>query len=132
MKRTISILILSSVLTLVLATAQSCSVTTNTATRNEDTYQRKSEIEIRNTTFRVIQTMGKHEGLASDSNFDIVKIITNDEIIYDDKKLSGKWVLVDTYTYTTVKERVKTVPVFIPYKQYKEAIENGYHFSIYD
>lgn len=62
--------------------------------------------------FEIFQTLNKYEALARTRNFDVVKIVTENETYYDGKKLSGKFHLIDTYTYVTVENNIKTIPVY--------------------
>lgn len=60
----------------------------------------------------IFQTLSKYEALACTSDWKVVKVITSEDVYYDGKSLSGTYVLVDTYTYETKDERIKTVPVY--------------------
>lgn len=68
---------------------------------------------------KIIQTQSPFEGLAFTPKYDIVKIRTITDEIYDGKRMKGRFVRVDTYTYQTNEGYFKTVPVFVPKKDYK-------------
>ena len=72
----------------------------------------------------VFQTLSRNEALCIETSLyssnDVYKIITESNLLYDGQVISGTWVLVDTYTYETKDERIKTVPVFMPLSEYKE------------
>ena len=53
----------------------------------------------------------------------VYKIVTETNILYDGQIIGGRWVLVDTYTYETKDERIKTVPVLMPLSEYKAALK---------
>ncbi|MGM9754004.1 MAG: hypothetical protein ACI3ZK_08165 [Candidatus Cryptobacteroides sp.] len=50
-------------------------------------------------------------------------IVTNTNILYDGQVVEGTWVLVDTYTYETKNNNIKTVPVLMPLSEYKAALK---------
>ena len=89
-------------------------------------------VEIRNCTFEVVQTLDPSIGLAWDSDLHPVLIVRKDQMIYDRKKITDKWALTGLYTYTNKQGDLKTVPVFISFKDYTAAIEGGHHYEIYD
>ena len=84
---------------------------------------------------RIIQTITPNEGLASTPEYDVVKVQTITEKLYDGKQMKGTFILVDTYTYTTINGVIKTIPVFVPaqeLKKYKKAsrypvLKNGHY-----
>lgn len=91
-----------------------------------------SGIQTVNLDMKVFQTLTKHSALArtrGDGHYiyigDVVKIISESSIMYDDLIFKGKFVLVDTYTYTTTNDKVKTVPVYMPYPEYKVLVNSG-------
>lgn len=69
---------------------------------------------------KVFQTLSKTEALARTSDFDVVKVIILDDLVYDGKEYSGVFVLVDTYTYTTREDIQKTVPVYMRRSDYRK------------
>ena len=72
---------------------------------------------------KVFQTLSRNEALCTQegsNSIDVYKIVTETNILYDGQIIGGTWVLVDTYTYETKDERIKTVPVFMPLSEYKE------------
>lgn len=68
---------------------------------------------------KIMQTLDKNSALAYvkdkyGSYFgDLVKIITEKDMYYDDLVVQGYFVLVSTYTYIAKSEIQKTVPVYI-------------------
>ena len=60
----------------------------------------------------VFQTLSDHEALAMDKNFFVIKLISSTETYYDKKRINGTFVFVDTYTYETKDQGLKTVPVY--------------------
>ena len=64
----------------------------------------------------IFQALNSHEALARTddiTNLIVVKLITTEDTFYDGKRLSGTFIMVDTYTYESKQETIKTVPVFI-------------------
>jgi len=95
----------------------SCSVFTPTYT----TYSTpKSDISKTDTylTLKVFQTFDKGSALAMTESFDVVKIISSIDTYYDGKRLAGRFILVDTYTYMNNENQYKTVPVFVAKDEY--------------
>ena len=43
---------------------------------------------------------------------------TAEDTFYDGKRISGSYIMVDTYTYENKLETIKTVPVFIKVNEY--------------
>ena len=73
----------------------------------------------------IFQAINSHEALATTSrepNSIVVKLITSEDTYYDGKRVSGTFVMVDTYTYENKQEITKTVPVFIKVSEYKSPI----------
>ena len=71
----------------------------------------------------IFQAVNSHEALATtgrELNSIVVKLITSEDTYYDGKKVSGTYIMVDTYTYENKQEIIKTVPVFIKVSEYKE------------
>ena len=71
----------------------------------------------------IFQAVNSHEALATtgrELNSIVVKLITSEDTYYDGKKVSGTFIMVDTYTYENKQEITKTVPVFIKVSEYKE------------
>lgn len=69
---------------------------------------------------KVVQTLSPHSALArtkGDGTYsyigDMVKVVSETSLMYDNFVFKGRFVLVDTYTYTTTAETEKTVPVYI-------------------
>ena len=69
---------------------------------------------------RIFQALNSHEALAtsSDNTNIVVKLITTEDTFYDGKRVSGTYIMVDTYTYENKLETIKTVPVFIKVSEY--------------
>lgn len=74
---------------------------------------------------KVFQTLSNTSALAFTDNYNVVRIESAETLLYDGLKLSGTFVLIDTYTYTTEKEVVKTVPVYIMRSEYKRIIRQN-------
>ncbi|MBQ6101018.1 MAG: hypothetical protein IJK36_02600 [Bacteroidales bacterium] len=73
----------------------------------------------------IFQAVNSHEALATTShelNSIVVKLITSEDTYYDGKKVSGTFIMVDTYTYENKQNTIKTVPVFIKASEYKTPI----------
>ncbi len=71
---------------------------------------------------KVLQTLSKTEALVvpnSQYNTNVYKVITSNEMLYDGIVIRGWYVLIDTYTYVTVKDLQKTVPVYISLNDYR-------------
>ena len=64
--------------------------------------------------------MNSQEALATsvDNNNIVVKLITTEDTFYDGKRVSGTYIMVDTYTYENKLETIKTVPVFIKVSEF--------------
>ena len=69
---------------------------------------------------KVFQTLSEHEALAFTERYDVVKFISDSEIIYDGKKINGYYVLMGTYSYETKDGVVKTVPVYMLRSEYRK------------
>ena len=69
---------------------------------------------------RIFQAMNSHEALATsvENNNIVVKLITTEDTFYDGKKVTGTYIMVNTYTYENKLETIKTVPVFIKVSEY--------------
>ena len=50
----------------------------------------------------------------------IIKIITNEEIYYDGKQITGYFIMTDTYSYITRDSIPRTVPVYIRNDEYRK------------
>lgn len=88
-------------------------------------YNQNTNSSLKTLSLRIFQTLNEHEALAFTRSYDVVKIIANSDIYFDDKKLYGDFKLVDTYNYITTKGVKKTVPV------YKCIGESSYDFYNY-
>ena len=75
-------------------------------------------------SLKIFQTLDDTSALCHDANHDIVKVIIKDQLLYDGLTMYGTFVLIDTYRYVTVKDVVKTVPVYMPLDDYIELQES--------
>lgn len=80
--------------------------------------------------YRVMQTLNPHLVLAIDNRAVENKLIiaiqtaSRSNPMYDEQIISGRFVMVDTFTYETTRDRYgrttrKTVPLVVPEKDYK-------------
>lgn len=76
--------------------------------------------EYRSLSVTIFQTLNKNEALALTPNYDVVKIVSYDDIFYDGKKIRGYFVLIDTYSYENMQNVIKTVPVYMNKKEYSK------------
>lgn len=94
----------------------------------KESLSRKDNINSQKTTLhlKVFQTINSELALALTNNFDTlepsdcVAIYSRDIVLYDGRGIQGKFVLVDTYTYNSKTSIQKTVPVFMPWKEYRK------------
>lgn len=102
----------------ILCTLSSCSLLNRTTLSNA-TIGDKCHLNV-----TIFQAINSHEALAKglENNSIVVKLITSEDTFYDGKKISGTYVMVDTYTYENKLETIKTVPVFIKVSEYKVPI----------
>lgn len=117
MKRILVILVVISVFCLF-----SCDATQYT-TDEAKTVEEKLEdgVEVTHLSVKIFQTfVMENAALARDEDWAVVKLVSDEEMYYDDKKVEGDFVLIDTYTYETKDERLKTVPVYMRYSEYKK------------
>lgn len=70
-------------------------------------------------TLTVIQTLDDNSALCLTQNYDIVKLEVLDRMLYDGLVITDGFVLTGTYRYVTVKDIVKTVPVYVTYDDYR-------------
>ena len=95
-------------------------------------YSMRNNINAEETYLRgtVMQTLDKGSALVtvktSEYHTSIVKIVSENEEFYDDKSISGYYVRIGTYSYITVKDVRKTVPVYILKSEYKPEYKNLY------
>ncbi|GEM_PF-5181424 len=101
----------------VLACLCSCSVQTRM-------YSKYSNVPKEYLSLKVLQTLDENSALCTDANFNVVKVIIKDKLLYDGLPIYGTFVLVDTYRYITVKNVAKTVPVYMPFEDYVELMES--------
>ena len=102
----------------------SCGVVTNTSSiSNPNTIGTKLGDRC-NLKLKVFQTLSRSEALCTQEgsySLDVYNIVTNTNILFDGQVVGGTWVLVDTYTYETKDNNIKTVPVLMPLSEYKDA-----------
>ena len=79
----------------------------------------------------VLQTLDKGAALVTiktgEYRTSTVKVVSENDVFYDDKSISGTYVRIGTFTYTTVKDVRKTVPVYILKSEYKPEYKNLYY-----
>ena len=102
----------------------SCSVLSTSSTG----FQVKYPSGTRYLDVKILQTLSKHSALAylkgQYGNYygDLIKIVTEKDMYYDDLIVQGYFVLVSTYSYTTNAGYQKTVPVYIKLSEYREIV----------
>ena len=67
----------------------------------------------------IFQTIAPGEGLVR-YDWKVVKVKSKTDVYYDGKSLWGPYKMTGTYQYTTVKDFVKTVPVYVKKSEYKK------------
>lgn len=102
----------------------SCGVSTSSLTRPDHfILNRATSIS----DYQIIQTLDADFGLAMNPyNGMVIALKSSSQFypIYDKKVIKGTFVMIDTYSYETVKNeignsKIKTVPLVIPYKEFK-------------
>lgn len=69
----------------------------------------------------IFQVLDSNTALAlTHDDFEVIKVVTREEIYFDGRPIIGLFVLVDTYAYNTVEGRYKVVPVYIRYREYQK------------
>ncbi|MDD7083584.1 MAG: hypothetical protein PUI22_07085 [Bacteroidales bacterium] len=104
----------------------SCGIVTNTASTSNPNIIGTKLGDRCNLNLKVFQTLSKTEALCTQEgsySMDVYKIVTETNILYDGQIIGGTWVLVDTYTYETKDNSIKTVPVLMPLSEYKAALK---------
>ena len=89
----------------VLACLCSCSVQTRM-------YSKYSNVPKEYLSLKVLQTLDENSALCTDANFNVVKVIIKDKLLYDGLPIYGTFVLA------------KTVPVYMPFEDYVELMES--------
>lgn len=69
---------------------------------------------------KVLQVLNSNEALVIGDDFTVAKVITVEEVYYEGLKLYGRFILVDTYSYETVEHKIKVVPVYVRYSEYRK------------
>ena len=85
---------------------------------NGDSEQEKAKVV--NLSVEIFQTLNKNEALARTTSWDVVKLESTEEVYYDGKKITGPFIMIGTYQYTTRNDMDKTVPVYIKESEYKK------------
>lgn len=74
----------------------------------------------------IIQTINPHFGIAAVPSGLIFAVSTSDSFdpLYDELRISGQFVMTQTYTYETRPDeygrtKIKTIPVIVPLRDYK-------------
>lgn len=67
----------------------------------------------------VFQALSAHEALAKNSNGMVINIVSDKELLFNDKVLVGYFVFMGTYTYETKREILATVPKMMPLKDFQ-------------
>lgn len=81
---------------------------------------------------QVFQTLDKHVALANTKGDgytiylgDVCMVMSETEIMYDNRVFKDSFVLVGTYSYETRSGIMKTVPAYVLYSEYKNIINSG-------
>lgn len=72
----------------------------------------------------IFQTVDENHALATVFPADVVMIESNEEILYDGKKVTGIFALVDVFKYTAKNGKPMTVPVFVKHSELNK-LQNG-------
>lgn len=67
----------------------------------------------------IFQVLDSNDALVLTKDYQVVKIITTDEVYFDGRSIVGLFVLVDTYHYVTKAGIYKVVPVYVRYTEYR-------------
>lgn len=78
------------------------------------------KVEVKDLEVRIFQTLNQHSALAFSDGFSTVMIVSEEDTYYDDKKITGKFVLIGTYSYQNKEGDTKTVPLYIRYSEYQK------------
>lgn len=95
------------ILLVIVCMLSSCAITRNTA-------------HLKFVDATIFQILDSNTALAIDEHFNTIQVITNEEVYYDGRQISGMFVLVDTYSYETVQHRIKVVPVYVRLSEYNK------------
>ena len=98
------------ILLVVVCILSSCSFAITRNTRHTELF----------TNARIFQVLNSNEALILYDNFNVAKIITVEEVYYEGLKISGRFILVDTYTYETRVHQIKVVPVYVRLSEYNK------------
>ncbi len=83
---------------------------------------------------RIMQTLDKQSALVdiktSEYRHSVVLIVSESDKAeyFDDKPITGNYVRIGTYSYTTTQNVKKTVPVYILESEYKPEKQNVYKY----
>ena len=67
----------------------------------------------------IFQVLDSNDALVLTKDYQVVKIVTTDEIYFDGRSIVGLFVLVDTYHYVTKAGIYKVIPVYVRYTEYR-------------
>ncbi len=137
MKRIIILLLATFAISLTSCSVTSTSSTTSSSylaysdPRTEGLYAKGNTQFVLNKTVTVInasiiQTINPHFGIAAVPSGLIFAVSTSDSFgpLYDGLRISGQFVMTQTYTYETRPDeygrtKIKTIPVIVPLRDYK-------------
>ena len=68
----------------------------------------------------IFQVLDSNDALVMTKDYQVVKIITTNEVYFDGRSIAGIFILVDTYHYITKDGVYKVVPVYVRYSEYRK------------
>lgn len=80
---------------------------------------------------QIFQTLQEGSALAKEYSGlgvfagDVVELITTEEMYYDNLKVRGTFVLLGTYSYLSMDDLRKTVPVYLRWSEYRKLVAEG-------
>lgn len=72
----------------------------------------------------IFQATSANHALARTSYGMVVNIVSDEELLFNDKVLTGYFVFMGTYTYETKQEILATVPKMMPLKDFQNKYMN--------
>lgn len=69
---------------------------------------------------KIFQVLDSNDALIWDDDYNVAKIVTAEEIYYEGRSISGRFILVDTYAYETRTHQIKVVPVYVRLSEYRK------------
>lgn len=72
----------------------------------------------------IFQTVDEYHALARVYPADVVMIESHEEVLYDGKKIEGRFTLVDVFKYTAKNGNQMTVPVFVKQSELNKLLNN--------